>query len=235
LLPLAGAENQTKVQLNYHGLDLNRFPSNAVERLNLDPVTLISVGRAVAKKGYDDLLAALALLPADVPWRLVHIGGGPLLEELRAMARELGLSDHITWLGAKPQAEVLAAYRNADIFVLASRIAEDGDRDGLPNVLMEAQSQGLAVISTNVSAIPELVDDGRTGLLVAPRDRPALAAAINKLVSQPDLRASMAAAGEVRVRQHFGHEKLLQPLAERFGLGPASATVPEAISSSETG
>ena len=80
----------------------------------------------------------------------------------------MGLSHRIEWRGARAQPEVLAAYREADLFVLASKIADDGDRDGLPNVLMEAQSQRLACISTDVSAIPELIEDGVTGLLVPP-------------------------------------------------------------------
>src|SRR5690606_23746236 len=120
-------------------------------------VTILSIGRAVEKKGFDDLLAALALLPATLGWRLVHIGGGPLKEALQRQATALGLAVRIEWRGAQPQQAVLEACRLADLFCLAPRIAGDGDRDGLPNVLMEAQSQGLAVVATAVSAVPELI------------------------------------------------------------------------------
>ena len=90
----------------------------------------------------------------------------PSKEELQAQAQRLGIADRITWLGAKPQDAVLEEYRGADLFSLNSRIAEGGDRDGLPNVLMEAQSQRLPVIATNIAGIPELVIDGETGALV---------------------------------------------------------------------
>ena len=123
-----------------------------------------------AKKGYDDLLAALALLPPDLAWRFVHIGGGALGARARSKRRRASACrERIEWRGAAAQPEVLAAYREADLFVLASKIAQDGDRDGLPNVLMEAQSQRLACISTDVSAIPELIEDGITGLAGAAR------------------------------------------------------------------
>jgi glycosyltransferase involved in cell wall biosynthesis len=158
---LAVAEDQ--VTLLYHGLDFDRFDQKqqaTVMHDGSDPgneVRLISVGRTVDKKGYEFLLAALAMLPATLYWRFVHIGGGELLEQLQQQAHELGIDERIEWMGALPQTEVLAQYRAADLFVLPSKISEDGDRDGLPNVLMEAQSQNLACLSTNISGIPELV------------------------------------------------------------------------------
>ncbi len=176
------APRPDRVALCYHGLDLERFPPPPARPLGGDgsdpdrPVVLLSVGRAVAKKGYDDLLAALALLPARLEWHLVHIGGGALGVGLRRRAEALGLSHRIEWRGAQPQPEVLAACRAADLFVLACKVAPDGDRDGLPNVLMEAQSQRLACVTTNVSGIPELIEDGVTGLLTPPGDPAALAA-----------------------------------------------------------
>ena len=168
------------------------------------------------KKGLDDLIAALALLPAGLCWRLVHIGGGPMTEVLQRQAAEAGLAARIDWLGARPQEQVLAAYRDADLFCLAPRIAGDGDRDGLPNVLMEAQSQGLAVVATRVSAVPELIEDGVNGLLVAPGDRAALAAALERLIRDPALRAGMGAAGERRVRDDFAMDAGIDDLAGRL-------------------
>jgi len=139
-----------KVSLLYHGLDFSRFDRNqalAARRDGSDAddaVRLISVGRAVDKKGYEVLLAALAELPPTLCWRFVHIGGGELLEQLQAQARDLDLQDRIEWLGALPQTEVLAQYRNADLFVLPSKISADGDRDGLPNVLIAKPGAGLS-------------------------------------------------------------------------------------------
>lgn len=213
-----------KIDLVYHGLDLARFaPPNDARRSDPvdNPVRLLSVGRAVEKKGYDDVLKALALLPDDLDWRFVHVGGGQLLKDLGKLARDLGIADRIEWYGPMAQDSVMAAYRNADIFVLASRIAEDGDRDGLPNVLMEAQSQGLATVSTSVSAIPELVIDEETGILVEPSRPNKLASAIERLIRDAPLREELAAAGARRVRLEFGHEKGIRELAQRFGLTKA--------------
>ncbi len=173
------------------------------------------------KKGYDDLLAALALLPADLAWRFVHIGGGGLAAVLLKEAERLGLTDRIEWRGAHAQPDVLAAYRQADLFVLAAKIAEDGDRDGLPNVLMEAQSQRLACIATNVSGIPELIRDGVTGVLVASKDPVALADALSALIRDPQRRLALGAAGERRVRTQFSMTVGVDMLARHFGLKPA--------------
>lgn len=214
----------TKVERVYHGLDLSRFPPMTADRPPRnggnasDPVTILSVGRAVAKKGYDDLLVALARMPAGLHWRFVHIGGGVLRDRLRERARSLGLDGRIEWRGACTQDEVIAAYRAADLFVLASRIAEDGDRDGLPNVLMEAQTQSLACIATRVSAIPELIEDGVTGRLVPPDDPQALADVLQRLIVSPEERSALGRAGEIRVRTRFGFEAGIDRLATRFGL-----------------
>jgi glycosyltransferase involved in cell wall biosynthesis len=222
---LAGLARQPqRVMLAYHGLDLRRFSTPALRPAGGDggdparPVELLSVGRAVPKKGYQDLLAALAQLPSGLAWRFVHIGGGAMAASLRRRAETLGLSARIEWRGARTQPEVLAAYRRADLFVLAAKIAADGDRDGLPNVLLEAQSQGLACIATDLSGIPELIDDGVTGLLVPPGDPAALAAALASLIRDPARRAALGAAGERRVRRYFAAEAGIDLLAECFGL-----------------
>jgi glycosyltransferase involved in cell wall biosynthesis len=217
------------VWLCYHGLDLERFqaaplrPSRSNGGNPQHPVLLLSVGRAVAKKGYDDLIEALALLPGDLEWRFVHIGGGALGPTLRSHATRLGLSDRIEWRGALAQPEVLAAYREADLFVLASKVAKDGDRDGLPNVLIEAQSQGLACVSTDLSGIAELIQPGVTGLLTPAGDPIALAQALASLIRDPARRTRFGAAGERRVRGLFSMGPGIEVLAMRFGLNSASA------------
>ena len=222
-----------RVTLAYHGLDLARFGAAAVvarpRRAGADardPVILLSVGRLVDKKGYPDLLEALALLPTRLQWRLVQIGHGPERAALARQAAALGVADRIAWLGAQPHEVVLQHYRAADLFVLASRIAGDGDRDGLPNVLMEAQSQRLACVATAVSAIPELIrpetGPGATGVLVPPRDPPALAAALERLIGDPELRTRLGAAGHQRLVQSFGHGHGIDQLADLFGLSTAA-------------
>jgi glycosyltransferase involved in cell wall biosynthesis len=125
----------------------------------------------------------------------------------------------VTWRGALTQDEVLAEYRKADVFALASRIARDGDRDGLPNVIAEAQSQGLACVATRVSAIPELVRDGQTGILVPADDAEALARALESLIADPARRRALGQAAQARVREAFALEPNIDALARRFGVG----------------
>ena len=215
---------QDHVALLYHGIDLDRFPPSARPHAPRDgadataPVRLLSVGRAVAKKGYDDLLDALALLPAALQWRLVHIGGGDALKPLRASAARLGLADRIEWRGAQAQQVVLQAYREADVFVLASRIADDGDRDGLPNVLLEAQSQALPVVATDVAGIPELIVHEQTGLLAPQRTPQALADGLQRLIVDASLRQRLGDAGQRRIVEDFAQELWIDRLARKFGL-----------------
>ena len=220
------AENPGTVLLAYHGLDPSRFPPAPARHDRADgsdparPATILSIGRAVAKKGYDDLLAALALLPRELAWRLVHIGGGGLARKLRRKAARLGLERHIEWRGAQPQPEVLEAYREADLFVLAAKVAKDGDRDGMPNVLLEAQSQRLACVATDLPGIAELIEHGRSGILVPPGDSRALAAALERMIRDPALRQRLGEAGEARVRRDFDMNAGIELLAERFGIPP---------------
>ena len=222
---LAALAPPGRVELVYHGIDLSRFSFEKTEEQTKDgtdpskPVVILSVGRLVEKKGTDVLLESLALLPGNLHWRLVHAGGGPLKDRLERRARALGIAARVQWRGACTQSELLAEYRAADLFALAPRVARDGDRDGLPNVLAEAQSQGLACVATNLSGIPELIDEGRTGLLVAPESPGAFARALATLIADPARRRELGAAGRQRVRAEFELEANIGRLARRFGLG----------------
>lgn len=217
---LTGLAPAGRVRLVYHGLDLGRFPSPSVKRENNDgsskarTVQFVTVGRAVAKKGIDTLLQALSDLPSDLHWHWTHIGGGPLKQELQKLAEELGIAGRCEFMGALPQARVLETYLTSDLFILPSRIDETGDRDGLPNVIVEAQSQKLPVVSTNISGIPELIETGRNGILIDPDDRAALAQAIEKLATDPGLRDQMGAAGEKKVRTQFSHKQTIGELVD---------------------
>lgn len=226
----ARAPAPDRVMLLYHGLDFTRFPAPPASRPARngrdpdDPVRLLSVGRAVAKKGFDVLLAALARLPPDCHWHWTHVGGGERLAALQAQARTLGLQGRIRWFGPQPQEMVLAQYAQADLFVLPSRIAADGDRDGLPNVLMEAQAFALCCLATRAGAIPELIEDGRTGVLAPPDDAAALATSLAGLIADPPRRAVLGAAGHARVRRHFDCQSGLDRLAELLAGAPVSAS-----------
>jgi glycosyltransferase involved in cell wall biosynthesis len=210
------------VHLSYHGLDLDRFgPFNATRSRRdgsdpSNPVIVLSVGRAVEKKGYDVLLRALALIHRSLAFRLIHVGGGEQLDKLKALASLLGLSAIVDWKGALAQEDVLALYRQADVFALACRIASDGDRDGLPNVLVEACSQKLVCVATNISALPELLTDEVDGLLVEPDNPQGLAEALTHVIRDPDLRTRLGDAAEKRVRAHFDNKSNIRQLVALF-------------------
>lgn len=210
------------ISLLYHGLDLSRFPEPPAARPARDgsrpddPVRLLCVARAVPKKGLGLLLQALAGLPEQFHWHFEHIGGGSEIAALKQQSASLGLEQRITWRGAQAHDQVIAALRTADLFVLPARVAADGDRDGLPNVLMEALSQELPVLATRVSAIPELIVDGAHGRLVEPDDVAGLSQALLELVRDPRARHALARAGRQRVERDFAAAPGLDRLAARF-------------------
>jgi glycosyltransferase involved in cell wall biosynthesis len=219
----------SRVELIYHGMDLAHLPTPPASRPRRDgsdpndPVIILSVGRRVEKKGYDDLLDALAKLPKDLHWRFEHIGAGVLGETIPERAQRLGIADRCTWLGPRPQADVFAAYARADVFVLASKTAADGDQEGMPNVLQEAGHQGMAIASTRSAGIAEFIEDGVNGLLVAPAAPDELSAAILKLVRDPDMRARFGAKATEVVRTRFSYETGVDRIAVKLGGAPAGA------------
>jgi glycosyltransferase involved in cell wall biosynthesis len=213
-----------ELMLTHHGLDASRFaaPQRTLGPDGRDPdrpVRLLGVARLVPKKGIEVLLATLAALPQGLHWRYEHIGGGPLGAALAARAADLGLAGRITWRGALPHDQVIDAYRAADLFVLANRIAPDGDRDGLPNVLLEAGALELPVVASRVGAVPELIEDGVNGRLVPPDDPPALAEVLAALMRDPAARLRCGRAGRRRVLDQFAMEPGLDRLAARLAGG----------------
>ncbi|MCJ2060426.1 glycosyltransferase [Methylobacterium sp. J-048] len=218
-----------RTRLAYHGLDLARFPAPPPIREPRDgtdpgaPLRLVCVGRLVAKKGHDDLIDALAALPPGLHWRLDLIGGGELRGALEARTRERGLSKKIAFRGALAQPAVVAAMREADLFVLPTKPAPGGDRDGLPNVLMEATSQALPILATAFAGTPEFITDGTHGTLVAPGDPAALAAALARLAADPALRLRLGAAARVRLVQDFSEASAVDLIAEALCLSAGLA------------
>ena len=218
------AHDSSKVFLAYHGIDLNRFRNtspNYSDRTGLkklDPVRILSVGRAVEKKGYVNLLEALAAIQDNLNWHFTHVGGGPLKPKLQRLADKLGINNNITWLGSQTQEAVILEYKKADIFVLPCIIAHNGDRDGLPNVLMEAQSIGLPCISSNISAIPELIDHEKTGLLVSYENNEMLINALTRFITSPDDRSKMGLAGRLKVLNGFDFRDCIEKIFPLFDL-----------------
>lgn len=206
-----------KIDLVYHGLDFSRFPPPPQRSAGgRRPFTIVSVGRAVEKKGYGDLLSALSRLGDGLDWRFEHAGGGALAARLKAQAERLGIAERITWHGSQDQRFIFSMLKRADLFVLPSRLARSGDRDGLPNVLMEAQAFALPVLATNVSGIPELVTHGRTGWLVDERDPRGLSDAIRRLAADANLRLRLAKAGAEHVRAKFSAEPGIDTVAAKL-------------------
>jgi glycosyltransferase involved in cell wall biosynthesis len=219
-----------RVRLLYHGLDLARFPDPPAPRPKrdgsdpADPVRIVSVGRAVEKKGFGDLLRAVAALPPDLHWRFAHVGGGELLGALKAQAAAAGIEQKVAFLGAKPQPDIIALMREADIFALPAKEAGNGDRDGLPNVIMEAASQSLAIIATRFAGIPEFVRDGTDGELVPPGEWDRLSNTINLLARDPMRRAALGRSAHARLRDSFSAEIGLDWLARRLGASAPAAS-----------
>jgi glycosyltransferase involved in cell wall biosynthesis len=211
-----------RISLVYHGLDLSRFPAPPGSRPvrdgsdPADPVRIVSVGRAVSKKGFNDLLQALAALPPDLHWRFAHVGGGDLLNALKAKAQATGIADRVAFLGPKAQPDIIALLREADLFALPSKKATSGDRDGLPNVIMEAASQKLAIVATDFAGIPEFVRHQTDGELVPPGDWEALSNALNLLARDPERRRALGESAFERLRRDFSMEGGIDDLEARF-------------------
>jgi len=183
-----------------HGVDLTSFrprPRTATGR-----VELLAVGRMVPKKGFDVLINAVRLLEFD--WHLRIVGDGPLLLQMHDLAGETVHGRRIQFLGARTHAELPSLYHEADIVVVPSVIDREGDRDGLPNVVLEAMASGLAVVGSDVAAIPTALEHRVTGLLVEPGDVKGLANAISELTKDANLRAALGANARSRVEAQFG-------------------------------
>jgi len=200
--------SDTPIYRSYHGIDLTRFHPHksyvATESGTQPPLKILSVGRFCEKKGFPDLLDAChQLQQMRVPFHCTIVGYGPLANQIQAQIAALGLEDHVTLAGKLTQTEVIEQYHCADVFVLPCVVTPDGDRDGIPNVLLEAMATGLPVVSTAISGITELVQSGENGLLVSERDAAAIATALIQLAQNPALRQDLGRAGCRTVHQNF--------------------------------
>ena len=199
----------------YHGNDLQMFKPERAQPSPARCPVILSVGRFVPKKGFPVLVRALQLLrQAGLHFRCCLIGGGPMKNELEKLALELGLQDWVTLLPQMSQTELLSYYRQADLFALACEVQDDGDRDGIPNVLVEAMAMGIPVVSTAISGIPELVENGVNGLLTPEKNPAALAAAIKTLLLQPELAQKLGAAGRAKVEREFDAHRNVEKIGE---------------------
>lgn len=188
----------------YNGLNLDPVIAAARGAAKGDPPLIASVGRLIDKKGFDDLITACGILRArGHRFRCVIAGDGPEEEALRQQIASLNLADVVDLAGPLPQPEIHRLLGRATVFALACATGRDGGMDVLPTVIMEAMAAGLPVVSTRLAGVPEMVQDGRTGLLTPERQPDAFAAALDRLLSSPDEATRMGEAGRELAQQKF--------------------------------
>ena len=206
-----------KIRLIHHGVNLEGFQPVPREHSPDESPLILSVGRLVEKKGFPDLVRACARLKqAGRRFRCVIYGEGPLSDELTQLIHSLGLAAEVTLAGACSQQELIPIFQHADVFALTPFVAADGDRDGIPNVLVEAMACGLPVVSTNVAGIPELVRHDENGLLVMPHDVDGLAVALAALLDDQEQRKRLGAEARRTVIEGFDVRAAACQLATLF-------------------
>jgi glycosyltransferase involved in cell wall biosynthesis len=195
------AGGRTPVELVYHGVDTEALvPAETASR---EPV-ILSVGRLVEKKGYPTLLRAAALVrDGGLAFQLRIAGEGPEWAALQRLVHELGLAQRVSFLGPLTESELHVQYAQAQVFALACQELTNGDRDGIPNVILEAMACGLPVASSANTGVGEAVVDGESGLLVPQGDEEALAAALARLLADGELRRRLGMEGRARAVEGF--------------------------------
>ena len=206
--------SRTPIYRVYHGIDTGLFAPSEVKSKPEDVFRLLTVARLIEKKGLPTVYRALRRL-CDQGYRIEHtlIGDGADRQKVLSLIQRLDLGSSARWIGTQPHDVVLEHYRRADGFVLGCEVAGNGDRDGIPNVLMESMAMGVPVVATSVSAIPELVQDGISGLLVPPRDPEKLAQALRRVLTESALRERIVKTARERVQRHFDNRVLAEELA----------------------
>ena len=197
---------RSKLRRIHHGLELSQY-ARMEGNQPMRPVVM-AVGQLKEKKGLRDLVAAMALLrDAGIVAECRIIGDGPQRDELRDLVKRNKLQGTVELLGAIAHEHVLSHFRDATVFVLPCVVAGDGDRDGIPNAILEAMASGVPVVSTPVSGIPEVIEHGTTGLLIPPGDVSALAAAVERLLLDAELRSRLGRAGRSFVMDAFDADR----------------------------
>jgi glycosyltransferase involved in cell wall biosynthesis len=212
LKALAGAD-KVPIYRVYHGIDIRLFQGKK-DRHPSDPLRLLTVARMTPKKGLPTVFRAVRhLRDRGVAVEHVLIGDGEARQEVLDALHRFGLEGVVRWLGTQPHHVVVEHYRRADVFVLGCEIAATGDRDGIPNVLLESMAMATPVVATTVSAIPELIRDGVTGLLVPPGNPEAMARAITRLTRDDSLRQKIVHQAKETVSREFDNRELIKELA----------------------
>jgi len=207
LVPAAGP----RIQVSYHGLDVELFKPGPT-RFPKGPVKLLGVGSLLECKGFDILLEACATLKIrGLDFELTVAGGGPLEESLKASTARLGIAQRVRFTGYVTQKDLVPLYREADVFVLPAVLEIHW---GIPNVLVEAAACGLPIVTTALPSLPELLTDGREGLVAENRNPRDLADKLERLIGDPGLRRRMGQAGRLRVEECFDVQKTIDSVIE---------------------
>ncbi len=214
-LAALGAPPQ-KIRVHRTGIPLDEIPF-APRAAPVDGAWhCVQACRLIAKKGVATSLRAFAEFARPFPGATFTIAGeGPLLQDLRALSGTLGIADRVTFAGFLGQVKLRELYAASHFFLHPSELGPDGDQEGIPNSLLEAMASGLPALATRHGGIPEAIDDGETGLLVAERDHAALARAMLALASDPVRYAQMGATASASVRRKFDLVEQAR-LLERF-------------------
>ncbi len=210
-----GTEASSKVRCIYHGLDIQQYQPQP-HSLPEEPV-LISVGQLKEKKGFTYLISACRLLKErGYDFRCEIVGEGPLRSELEEQIHQFDLDNHVKLCGVQPHDIVIEKYKRGTIFVLPCVLSADGDRDGIPNVILEAMAMELPVVSTRHSGIPEVVEDGINGLLVPPEKAESIADALATLLDDPVSRKRYGQNGRKKIMAEFLVESNVNKLLKEF-------------------
>jgi glycosyltransferase involved in cell wall biosynthesis len=205
----------SKLIVHYHGLDPERYRRSS-PMPSKQPV-ILSVGQLMERKGFIYLVRACQILKErGALFNCRIVGEGPLRGPLGKEIRRLGLEGQVELTGALPQEEIIRQYEEANLFTLPAVLAENGDRDGIPNVILEAMAMELPIVSTWHSGVPEVIQDGKNGLLVPPQDSARLADALQFLLSHREIARTLGLCGRQTVLEKFNPQTNIQKLLQAF-------------------
>ncbi|MFT5700295.1 MAG: glycosyltransferase involved in cell wall biosynthesis [Desulforhopalus sp.] len=207
----------TPIHCIYHGIDLSLFQNDARQVTTENHHRIFTVARLTTKKGLPTIYQALHLLKQKgITFTHTLIGDGDDRDAITALIKTLGLEEQCVCLGTRTHEEVLKQFKKSDLFVLGCEIAPNGDRDGIPNVLVESLAMGIPALSTNISAIPEILINEKTGLTITPKDPEAMAMAMERILTDTVLRETLIESGKELVATKFDNKLLIGELAAIF-------------------
>ncbi len=210
-------QTATPIHRVFHGINLSLFHNPERRRNPAPPYRILTVARLTDKKGIDTIIQALALLrEQQLDFSYTLIGDGDRRDEILGEIFAQGLEDRCRWLGTLPHERVVEEFRRADVFALGCRVAATGDRDGIPNVLVESLAMGLPAVGTRVSGLPEIIHQEDTGLLVEPDQPRQMAGALQRMLTDRELRKRCMELGRELVNRSFDNTFLIRDLAEIY-------------------